>query len=514
MEVIFRTDSSLQIGTGHVMRCLTLANALREKGIQCVFICREHEGNIIGHIEERGFAALRLPRNLVKDTHASLLKHATWLGTSQEQDAKETIELLKQKKIDWLIVDHYALDKTWEELLRPYTDKVMVIDDLADRKHNCDLLLDQNLGHTAADYENLVPKNCHLLIGPKYALLRPEFAKWRAYSLKRRQAGELKEILISLGGIDKDNYTSKVLKALQQATLPQDIKLTVVMGATSPHLEQVKTLAVKMPNPTQVLVNVNNMAELMANSDLAIGAAGSTAWERCCLGLPSVVMVLEENQRIIAKALANMNYAISVDCPQDIVKQIPTLLKNIELLKNFSFEASNTVFGGGAEQVSSLMIKNIFSLRSMEKRDLAQVLAWRNHPRVRGYMLQQNEISEQEHCNWFNTAQQDKDRYLLILERGTESLGFLNLRLNECREIDWGFYLKPSAQGGIGKVFGALAVDYCFNTLTAKVIYAKVLSSNLRSQRFHERLGFSVFKKDEIIICYSLRNSNFAEECP
>jgi len=166
------------------------------------------------------------------------------------------------------------------------------------------MLLDQNLGRQAQDYAALVDTRCQLLVGPQYALLRPEFAALREYSLQRRHAQPaIRRLLISMGGVDQYNTTGQVMQALKTSSLPVDCHITVVMGLKAPWLQNVQELAAQMPWTTEVLVNVNDMAQHMASSDLAIGAAGSTSWERCCLGLPTLMVVLAANQWTGARAL-------------------------------------------------------------------------------------------------------------------------------------------------------------------------------------------------------------------
>ena len=519
MNITFRTDSSTQIGTGHVMRCLTLANALKEQGADCQFICREHEGHLIHDIEKQGFVVHRLAVMPHEKTLASALAHAAWLGATQEQDLEACTNILKTAQSDWLIVDHYALDTTWESSLRPYTHKIMVIDDLADRVHDCDLLLDQNLGRKKEDYAARVGKNTQVLVGPQYALLRPEFAQWREYSLKRRSNPKLEQILISLGGVDKDNKTSKVLEALSQCTLPADCRIKVVMGATAPWLEQVKQTAALMTRSTDVLVNINNMAELMASSDLAIGAAGSTSWERCCLGLPSLIMVLADNQKSGAQALAQSGGAIKINQAKELSIAIKSLATQPAKQKTMSKSASQLVDGLGAKVLVSYLIKNQTKcrFRRMEIADLEMVRSWRNSPEVRSYMFHQNEISIQEHKRWFENKQQDKNHELLIFECAHEPQGFLNLKINANSVIEWGFYLAPEAQGQLGKLFGEEAIKYCFYQLKASRINGEVLSHNIRSQKFHERLGFKLNQSSEVtpnqenqsVYCYSLLSEDF-----
>jgi UDP-2,4-diacetamido-2,4,6-trideoxy-beta-L-altropyranose hydrolase len=314
MKIAFRADASVQIGTGHVMRCLTLADALREQGAECLFICRPHAGHLLDLIAQRGHKVVALPGLPANAAGASGdTVHAHWLGTDWSHDAADTRQALGAETVDWLIVDHYALDRRWEQALRPSCQRLMVIDDLADRPHDCDLLLDQNLGRSAEDYNGLTPGNATRLIGPQYALLRPEFAQLRSASLARRAQPKLKRLLITMGGVDKDNATGQVLDALKACPLPKGLEITVVMGPHAPWLQHVQAQAQQMPWPTQVLAGVSNMSQLMAECDLAIGAAGSTSWERCCLGLPTIMLVLADNQREIAQALDSVGAALMKD---------------------------------------------------------------------------------------------------------------------------------------------------------------------------------------------------------
>lgn len=352
--VAFRVDASLQIGTGHVMRCLTLADALQTQGVKSTFICRLHEGHLIQKIKQRGHETIELPaaQHYYPDKEKKLA-HADWLGAHWIQDAEQISNALQMKKFDWLVVDHYALDIQWEQELRTHYTKLMVIDDLADREHCCDLLLDQNLGRSPKDYENLIPPNAMTLVGPRYALLRPEFAQWRSYSLNRRSHGKLQNLLITMGGVDKDNVTEQVLTALAESDLPHSLKITVVMGAHAPWIKQVKKQASKMMQTTTVLADVNNMAELMADSDWAIGAAGSTSWERCCVGLPTIQIALAINQVSIAQALNEKKAAIAIEL-NDVVEKLTFLMNDPvleEKMSEISTVASKVTSGEGADDV-------------------------------------------------------------------------------------------------------------------------------------------------------------------
>lgn len=363
MDVSIRVDSSLKIGAGHVMRSLTLAEALKEKGAQVEFICREHEGHLIDFIQCKGFKVHRLSlieNNLEISRTASLksknvLDHAHWLGSTQQQDADACKVILKKLNTDWLIVDHYAIDETWQKELQGTYKKMMVIDDLADRQHLCDLLLDQTYGRQQQDYQHLVPGNCQMLLGSQYALLRPEFAQWREYSLKRRETPEFKKLLVTMGGVDQDNVTGHVLEKLENADLPLDMEVTVIMGATAPHIEAVKQQTKILPYKTEVRLNVSNMAEIMANADLAIGAAGATSWERCVLGLPSIVVVLAGNQVDIANTLTEKGIAIASN-----IKSLKIAVEKMKVMsdhdvRDMSLRAADIVDGLGVKRVSFIM---------------------------------------------------------------------------------------------------------------------------------------------------------------
>ena len=349
MKVVFRADASLAMGTGHVMRCLALAQALKDNKVNVEFICRKHKGSLIDKIRSNRLNVHELE---VLEEADDKLAHSHWLGATQQQDADDCIEILKSEKIDWLIVDHYALDEQWQKKLKPYYEKLMVIDDLADRKHQCDILLDQNFGRSLQDYKELVPTSSKLLMGSKYALLRPEFEKYRQYSLNRRKNEKFKKLLVNMGGTDTDNITGKVIERLQIAKLPKDVEITIVMGKTAPHLSNIITSVNKLPYGSEVKVDVDNMAELMANADIAIGASGATTWERCCLGLPTIQLVTAYNQEFIASKLNKIN-AIKLVEIDDVVEN----LENFQYwMKSTGESASKVTNGSGIKSVLECLV--------------------------------------------------------------------------------------------------------------------------------------------------------------
>lgn len=364
MKIVFRADASLQMGIGHMMRCLTLAGALRQHGAECHFICREHPGHMIGHCRDQGFTTHVLPcpadgAIISGKDGEPLLAHAAWLGTSQEHDAEECAPILASLQPDWLIADHYALDANWERLLKPHYRRLMIIDDLADRRHCCQLLLDQTFDRTPNAYRPWVPRDCKLLCGSRYALLRTEFRILRPYSLARRNSSMLRHLLISMGGTDIDNATGHVLQALQSSELPSDCTVTIVMGAGARRLKEVRQQAEDSRWPTQVKVDVREMAQLMADSDLAIGAAGTSSWERCCLGLPSIVVALAENQLEIARTLKSVGAIRLTDLanlPAELHNLLTEQQKGLLPLSRLTAAMTSIVDGHGAIRAASQLL--------------------------------------------------------------------------------------------------------------------------------------------------------------
>lgn len=358
MNIIIRTDSSTQIGTGHVMRCLTLATALKEQGANCQFICREHEGNIIEHIEQQGFTVHRLVNNPVTPTTTidksagPTLAHAAWLGVSQEQDAQECITLLQEQQTNWLMVDHYALDKRWQNKLRPHTQKIMVIDDLADREHDCDLLLDQGFDRELHDcYLKLLPQNAKQLLGVTYAIVRQEFSMIRQESLTRRKHRKIESLLIFMGGTDPNNDTLKAFNGCLKSN-HQWKKITIVVGASYPHLKMLKQ-QIKSHSCVQLHIQTNKMARLLLETDLAITSGGMVTWEKCVLGVPSLVVVQDENQRYSIEKLDNKLVRLLGDADSVTVGEYARALNTVTLTEiDNMIQSSALCDGQGVQRIA------------------------------------------------------------------------------------------------------------------------------------------------------------------
>lgn len=262
-KALFRFEASSAIGAGHAIRSCVIADALQEKGWECKIVTSQTSYDFIENLN-------RFERIEVEEFYKNPIS------------------------CDLLVVDSYDLDHVYERHFRAFAKKIMVIDDLANRHHDCDILLDQTYGRLEEDYKNLVPKNCKILTGSDYVLLRKEFIELRPKALeKRRNTKEIKRILVSMGGSDPKNYTLKALEMIKEAEFKGAID--IVLGFQSDNLEVIKNYIKDLPNECNIHFNAD-MPKLIYEADLAIGAAGSSVWERCCLGLPQKIIPISKQQ--------------------------------------------------------------------------------------------------------------------------------------------------------------------------------------------------------------------------
>lgn len=361
MTVLIRADASTAIGTGHVMRCLTLAEFLRKEGVTVEFIMRPMPGSLDRFVEQRGFDVHRLEAVASvpvgpKDTD----DYQAWLGVSIERDAAECSDYLRQsgQHVDWLVVDHYGLDESWERAMLPVVGSLLVIDDLANRHHACEVLLDTNFGgRSERRYTGLVPDYCRMLLGPAYALLRAEFREERR--LLRRGNGEVCRVMLFFGGVDRPNMTQRALDGVI-AAVDNSVEIEVIVGSVNPHVRELSEFC---NNHAQVTLacNVADMSRRMARADMSIGAAGTTTWERCALGLPSVVVALAENQEAIGREAERTGVARYLGhyrnvTSEDVELAVEELVSSPSKLSEMSRSALALVDGRGVERVAACIM--------------------------------------------------------------------------------------------------------------------------------------------------------------
>ena len=347
-KIALRADASSQMGSGHVMRCLAVANEAKRRDWECIFVLRDPEDGIVKYINSFDHRVKKLISADGDKTTYNPTAHGDWLPVSQTQDANETCEVICELDPDWIIVDHYALDAIWLSIVEKSNAQILVIDDLGDRELNCDMLLDQNLGASAEKYHDKLPSNCQLLLGPTFALLRSEFKDWRERSLEGRLNRDVENILITMGGVDTGNYTLRTLIELAKSEYAKKCVFTVVIGSSYPHKDALQEFVEETKLRISVLSNVKNMAEIMSKSDLCIGAGGSTSWERCCLGLPTISFAIADNQIGVLAELEKETCTI-ISGLEKISSDFEKLLseEHGQQLKTLSLNSSKVTDGNG-----------------------------------------------------------------------------------------------------------------------------------------------------------------------
>jgi UDP-2,4-diacetamido-2,4,6-trideoxy-beta-L-altropyranose hydrolase len=334
MNLLFRTDGSLTMGTGHVMRCIALAQALQEAGGRAVFALADSTAGIQARLAGESCEALAVSG-----------------VAGSEDDAAQTIALVREKQADWIVVDGYQFGEEYQRALKTAGFKVLFLDDYGHSSHYwADLVLNQNAQANASLYAER-ESSTQLLLGPDYCLLRREFAAWRGW--KREIAPVGSKVLVTMGGSDPDNCTATVIEAMGSKSR---VDVTVVAGGSNPHFDSLQRLTAQGGGRFRLLQSVANMPELMAWSDLAVSGAGSTCWEMCLLQLPMVLIDLADNQKPIARALEQLGAAIHLGASRDvtaseIAKRVSSVLVSESERAALSRNCGEFVDGRGAERV-------------------------------------------------------------------------------------------------------------------------------------------------------------------
>lgn len=483
MHAVFRVDGSAALGGGHVMRCLTLARALTAQGWHCAFASTPASAQAVPGLAE---ADLRL------------------LEDAAEEEP-EALRRLWPAGTDWLVVDHYRRDKAFEARCRGWARRILVIDDLADRAHDCDILVDQTLGRRADDYASLVPEDCRVLTGADYALLRPAFARRREASLARRHSkGGVARILVNLGAADAGNHSLDALRGIQDSGLPVSVDL--VLGAAAPHIEKLREAIAEMPQEVTLHIDVADMAGLMAEADLAIGAAGTATWERCSLGLPSLLLVIAENQRLVAEAVtaagaARLLAGSREHLVEQIVRELRDLAADPAALQALSAKAAAVCDGRGCERLGLALVPpgsakdgRTVALRLATAVDEAIMLDWQSHPTTRRFARNPAVPSAEEHHRWLSARLADPDCLLSIVTLDGAPAGVLRLDRSEelaaapdAPAFEISILISP-AHRGLGLALEALRFARRWQQSAA--IIAEVLPGNDASAALFEAAGY------------------------
>ncbi|TMX34655.1 UDP-2,4-diacetamido-2,4,6-trideoxy-beta-L-altropyranose hydrolase [Vibrio sp. Hep-1b-8] len=483
MKVVFRVDASLLIGSGHVMRCLVLADELKRKGHDIVFACTPLESDMRTFISERGFVVVNLPepKQVVVPKHNA--DYVSWLQKSVLEDAQDFIATITCA--DLVITDHYAIDREWQSVVIDSMNcRLFAIDDLA-RCHRADLILDQTLGRLETDYQE---SNTRALVGSEYALLQPCFSSKRELAVSRTLSSKKPNVLISMGGIDAPNATFEVLNTLH----PQiNANFTVLLSPRAPNFQQVAAWCARYSNVTH-LEFVSDMASLMLKHDIAIGAPGTTSWERACLGLPNVIVPLADNQKMICEQLVKHQATIKVDL-EDISSQV---LSGYQMTLNSweAFKRANLILCDGrgvkrvAYEVEQLFSDNNdgYSIERVKQQDIRLVYEWQCHPETRKYALNTNVPTWDEHQAWMSRKLQSaSDYFYMVVDKGNgNKVGAVRLDRVRPEHYLVSIFVEPNSYG---KGIASRALEMVDAIHPDVTLHATVLKANLASQKLFQK---------------------------
>ncbi len=464
-RALFRCEASSTIGTGHVIRCLTLADTLAKAGWNCVFASSDETTRTVPAI----------------------------LTAQYEHIAPE--QITTQTVVDLLIVDGYQFDAAYEQSLRHHVKKIFVIDDMTDRQHDCDLLMDQTHGREAQDYKSLVPPGCMIFTGAQYALLRPQFAQARDAALiaRKTRAGKIERILILISGSDPDGVTLKALEAVTQLkTMPA---VDVIIRRDAAIYAQADKIRAAHADKIRFLENVADMATLMTQADLCIGAGGTASWERCCLGLPTVLIEIADNQKFVAKNLAKAG-AVKYLGPHEKLSS-NTIAENIEWLMDHPHEviamsqkAASLCDGQGTRRIASILNSMLnISLRPLTKADSDILYQWQTEPDARRYSRNPAVPTPAEHENWMGSFLKKTGSFGYIILDGAEPAGFVRLdALSQDAGYEVSILVGRTFQG---KSIALRALNLLIQNHPEKSLKAYIYPENTASLTLFRNAGFA-----------------------
>lgn len=474
-KLFIRADASAQIGTGHVMRCLSLAETWQRAGGRVTFF----SANLPQALQQK-LAEMKI--SLVPILHSP----------GSAEDCAFLAEHVRDTA-SWIVLDGYHFDASFQRQLKETGPWTLVVDDFGNaRKYCADLVLDQNLGVTDSLYDNK-GEQTRLLLGSRYVLLRQEFLKWRGRSQSISTVAN--KILVTLGGSDPDNATSLVLRALQETKIA-DLDVTIVVGGSNPHFETIKDLAATSLFKVRLLRGVSNMAELMAETDLAISASGTTSWELAFMGVPFATIVLAENQRGIAQQLEASGVSKNLGwhnatSPSAIARTVLPLLTDDATRAEMSRRGRNLIDGDGSFRVWLHLNEQMITLRNATLDDAKTILNWANQSDVRKVSFSQDAISWEKHLPWLETKLQSNNCELWIAcDAEGKPIGQIRFDLDG-DQATISISLDASARG---KNFGPLVIwNGCrklFKKTTVKSIDAFIKPDNAKSIRAFQKVGF------------------------
>ena len=477
------------------MRCLALADALVERGWRCVLAVSAEAMATVPHLKRA--------------------QHDIYILSAVEEGDPAALLSAANEGCELLVIDHYRLGAHYEASCRSLTRQILVIDDLANRPHDCDILLDQNLGRSCLDYEALVPASALVLAGASFALLRPEFAAARPAALARRRPGiPVRRILISLGLTDLGGITARVVRAALAARTGATLDIVLNEGAESlPYLRSLEAASRDMV----LHVDPSNMSQLMINADLAIGAAGATSWERCCLGLPTILITLADNQRFVARNLGEVGAVKLLENTDGFERALTNTLRDLwqsEATRlSLARTAARTIDGEGAKRVADAITLRTTTaqrsagelrLRRTDETDSKLIWNWRNDPVTRSNFRNQGAISWEAHEAWFRSAQADPNTIIFVGQIDGEPIGVIRFDLRVDRSAyEISINLAPEYRSkGLGARLLAASCEEIETGGSTIPLQAAVRVENVASQRIFRQCGFYERQIDGEFITY------------
>ena len=490
MKIAIRVDGNAEIGVGHVLRCITLANRLDEYSIKCIFFVRNISKNLLEILDEK-FEVILLDR--LDYTFSATDEYSRWLGVNQRFDAEEFIACARPGNINGVVVDHYGLGYHWERAVQDKVRFVLVLDDLANREHICNLLVDQSIGRKASCYSSLVPQICTLLVGPQYALLRDEFSADFSGCKKRY------DILINFGGADKDNYTEHVLGKLAMHANMHEHSIKIIIGSDYPYTLGLERRIEELGLKFKLVENPNNVAREISECRIAIGAGGVSLLERSALGVPSIIYAIADNQKHICAEYERQGLGTVIrkgesDEHVKLASLIDTTL-DPQMLSNKSHLNSDLVGARGTDRVVARLLKEFDLLTKVEAtiEDTKFVYECRYEKTDTSLYVNSTVPSYEGHRNWFSKNLVKKDCVHIIFKCGVEKIGYIRLdREKNYYELSIYVHTKYRSRG-----FAEIMLSKILDRDRTRKLQASVHVQNVASLRVFLKCAFKIISEEQ-----------------
>jgi len=468
--LVIRADAGSRIGSGHIMRCIALAQGWRRGGGDVIFVCAEITPSLEARLGAERFSVHHLKAEP---------------GTTE--DANRTIETFVEQRHSepsWLVCDGYQFGGTYQRAIKAAGPRLLIMDDYGHAEHySADLVLNQNLSAREELYENRASYT-RLLLGTRYVLLRKQFLAYRNWS--REIVPVACKVLVTLGGADPDNVTAKVIEVLSSL----DVDVKVIVGGSNPHFENLKSKIENRRSKIELLVGPDDMPDLMAWADVAIAAGGTTSWELAFMGLPSLVFVLANNQRAVVDALdtARVSRKTAID---DLADDLITLLADAEGRHALSEHGRKLVDGLGVSRVLSHLRAGQLQLRPVHSEDCRKIWEWSNDPEARAVSVSQEAISWDDHVKWFSEHVNSPSCFFYLASNSTEKpIGQIRFDVNGDEAVLSVNLSKESRGHGYGSALIIHGAQRCFADSQVKLIRAFVIPANETSVRAFEKTDF------------------------